>query len=159
MESTFFSRNVGCFRKNNHVCNCGICRLPSMTLTNEERKEKLEIHRTASKIAKSNKKAELKLKEIPKPLDIDYSSATKERKEKQAKYWEKHLKVVDRMLIKLRNVGKIGTFSIDEATKLEDEPNGVCGVAQYLSLHYHASVLSYRVVDKYERWQSYLPSV
>lgn len=102
--------------------------LPSMTLSSEERKTRMEEHKQKSKANRTIRNARVLAfnKNAKSYTPEPYVSNTKARKEKQAKYWDNHNKIINELIQKLRMRGKKRSYHlIPSITSDTKDNNGV----------------------------------
>lgn len=101
--------------------------LPSMKLSPEERKTRMDEHKKASKAKRTVRNARVAaFNQNPEPYTPEsYVSDTKVRKERQAKYWEAHEKKIEAIIEKLRKKGKKKDFKLIPNKTGKVETNGV----------------------------------
>lgn len=96
--------------------------LPSMKLSPEERKTRMDEHKKVSKAKRTVRNARVEaFKKNAKPYTPEaYVSNTKTRKEKQAKYWENHNKIINDLIAKLRLRGKNKKLNVVKVYKTDE---------------------------------------
>lgn len=100
--------------------------LPSMKLSPEERKTRMDEHKKVSKAKRTVRNARVEtFKKNAKPYTPEaYVSNTKIRKEKQTRYWENHNKIINDLIAKLRLRGKKHIYVLTPSKNGEVESNG-----------------------------------